>query len=189
MRRLASLVPPPYRHQVRYHGLFASAATRRAELAPGLAGLRPAQNTAGEQPSSPVPFEPSPAFALPESTAAKDNPKPIRTRLPWADLLRHVFKIDVLVCPKCAGPMVVLAYLTDPQVLTKILSHLGLPHQAPPLAPAKREDQLGFFAEKPCAPDDFTDNAHFPRGRDPPSIDAEDSEQIVDTDESFFCGA
>ncbi|MFO0393576.1 MAG: hypothetical protein ACK548_17130, partial [Planctomycetota bacterium] len=27
-----------------------------------------------------------------------------RQRLPWADLLRRVFGIDVLVCPKCAGP-------------------------------------------------------------------------------------
>ena len=32
-----------------------------------------------------------------------------RQRLPWADLLRRVFGIDVLVCPQCAGPRRVLA--------------------------------------------------------------------------------
>jgi hypothetical protein len=29
--------------------------------------------------------------------------------LPWADLLRRTFGIDVLVCPQCAGPRRVLA--------------------------------------------------------------------------------
>ncbi|MFO0449717.1 MAG: hypothetical protein ACK52I_13850 [Pseudomonadota bacterium] len=37
-----------------------------------------------------------------------------RQRLPWADLLRRVFGIDVLVCPQCAGPRRVLAAIHDP---------------------------------------------------------------------------
>ena len=44
--------------------------------------------------------------------------------------------------PRCSTPaqpvpMVVLAYLTDPDVVGKILRHLGLPFSAPALAPAR----------------------------------------------------
>jgi hypothetical protein len=35
---------------------------------------------------------------------------------------------------------VVLAYLTDPEVVSRILRHLGLPIVAPMLAPAKNRD-------------------------------------------------
>jgi hypothetical protein len=40
--------------------------------------------------------------------------------LPWADLLRRVFGIDVLVCPQCAGPRRVLA------AIARVLRALGL---------------------------------------------------------------
>jgi hypothetical protein len=46
-----------------------------------------------------------------------------RRVLPWSDLLRRVFLVDVLVCQKCFGPMTVVAYLTDPAVVGKILGH------------------------------------------------------------------
>ena len=70
-----------------------------------------------------------------------------RQRLPWAELLRRVFAVDVLVCPRCLGPMTVLAALSDPPVLAKILTHLGLPSTSPALAPAQRRGQLDFFDE------------------------------------------
>ena len=41
--------------------------------------------------------------------------------------------------------MVVLAFLTDPAVVAKILGHLGLPTTAPALAPARSSGSpLGF---------------------------------------------
>ncbi len=49
--------------------------------------------------------------------------------------------MDVLICPRCAGPMMVLAYLTERAVLDKILTHLGLPSSPPPLSPARRPEQ------------------------------------------------
>jgi len=49
-----------------------------------------------------------------------------RQRLPWADLLRRVFGIDVLVCPKCAGPRRVLAAIHDPAAIARVLAALGL---------------------------------------------------------------
>jgi hypothetical protein len=40
---------------------------------------------------------------------------------------KRSFAVDVLICEKCLGPMTVIAYLTDPAVVGKILLHLGLP--------------------------------------------------------------
>jgi hypothetical protein len=49
-----------------------------------------------------------------------------RQRLPWADLLRRVFGIDVMVCPKCAGLRRVLAAIRDPAAIARVLAALGL---------------------------------------------------------------
>jgi hypothetical protein len=52
-----------------------------------------------------------------------------RQRVPWAQLLRRVLHVDALACPRCstrgrAVPMTVLAFLSDPDVVEKILRHL-----------------------------------------------------------------
>jgi hypothetical protein len=76
--------------------------------------------------------------------------QPVRSRrqlLSWSELLRRVFAVDVLVCPRCLGPMTVLCCLTFPPVLAKILTHLGLPNASPALAPARRWGQLDLFDE------------------------------------------
>jgi hypothetical protein len=48
----------------------------------------------------------------------------------------RVFFIDALTCPRCAQAMVVLALISDRQVVRRILRHLGLPDEVPPVAPA-----------------------------------------------------
>ena len=52
-------------------------------------------------------------------------------RLPWAVLLKRVFMTDALTCPKCNGRMKILAAITEPDVIRKILDHLGIPSEAP----------------------------------------------------------
>lgn len=64
------------------------------------------------------------------------------TRIPWAELLARTFRVDVLECPECAGPMRVIAYLTDPLVTSAILDHLGLPRWPPTPSTSPREPQL-----------------------------------------------
>jgi hypothetical protein len=46
--------------------------------------------------------------------------------LPWADLLRRAFGIDVLVCPQCASLRRVLAAMHDPAANARVLGSLGL---------------------------------------------------------------
>ncbi len=44
----------------------------------------------------------------------------------WAELIRKVFEVDPLACPKCPGEMKLIAFITQPQsdVIEKILTHL-----------------------------------------------------------------
>jgi hypothetical protein len=58
-----------------------------------------------------------------------------------AKLIGKVYKADPLECPKCNGPMRVIALIEDPGVIRRILKHLGLwtlapLEQSPPPGPA-----------------------------------------------------
>ncbi|HEY4934163.1 MAG TPA: hypothetical protein VII23_21575 [Terriglobales bacterium] len=43
----------------------------------------------------------------------------------WAQLIRRVYEIDPLVCPRCRGVMRVVAFITEGRVIRRILEHLG----------------------------------------------------------------
>ncbi len=58
-------------------------------------------------------------------------------RVDWATLLRRSFHVDVLECPKCHGRLRVIAVITEREPVRRILSHLGVATQAPPLARAR----------------------------------------------------
>ena len=47
-------------------------------------------------------------------------------------MLKRAWLVDALVCPRCHGPMRMVALIEDPFVARKILEHLGLPARAPP---------------------------------------------------------
>lgn len=57
------------------------------------------------------------------------------------------FDVEALKCLACGVPMVVLAFLTDPTVVSKILAHLGLPTAPPPLTPARLAAQEELFPD------------------------------------------
>ena len=42
----------------------------------------------------------------------------------WVALLRQIFEVDPLVCPRCAGPMRIVACITQSAVIDQILTHL-----------------------------------------------------------------
>jgi hypothetical protein len=75
-------------------------------------------------------------------------------RLPWADLLKRVFLVDVLECPNCKGRMTVVAAVTAPASVRRVLAHLGLPSEAPRLRAARPPPQMEV-AEGRQPPDDF----------------------------------
>ena len=77
------------------------------------------------------------------AASASGAPAPARSRASqtWAMLIKRVYEIDPLICPRCAGQMAVVAFLEPPQadVIEKILKHCGLWCSAAPRAPPAGE--------------------------------------------------
>ena len=43
----------------------------------------------------------------------------------WARLIQKIYEVDPLICSRCNGPMRVISFIEDKQVIRKILKHLG----------------------------------------------------------------
>jgi hypothetical protein len=113
--RLATSVPPPRFHTVKYAGVLAPASPWRARIGP----------------------RPKPAKEL-DSTGEGQVPKRAKgTYRAWADLLRRTFAVDVLECPKCKGRMKLVAMVTDPKSIARYLAALGEPVEVPARSPSR----------------------------------------------------
>lgn len=110
---------------MRYHGILGPAARDRAKVVPS---------------NGPVAYERISPHA--ESRELDLNRIPRLNRLSWAVLLKRVFLVDILECPRCRGRMKILAAVTAPVGIRRILVHLGLPAEAPLLARARPPPQL-----------------------------------------------
>ncbi|MFN9706814.1 MAG: hypothetical protein ACK595_18610, partial [Planctomycetota bacterium] len=143
-----TLVPPPRKHLVTYHGVLAPASGLRPTVVPRqtAAGEEDAAGAAadcrhgagGGGVGQVVGADNAATPAMPAAAAVRRQQaerrararlraphrsgrrRSHRQRLPWADLLRRVFGIDVLVCPKCAGPRRVLAAIHDPAAIARL---------------------------------------------------------------------
>lgn len=78
---------------------------------------------------------------LPSSGETPATEFAARAKADWARLIRKVYEADPLECPRCKGPMRVIALIEDPGVIRRILEHLGLwaplaTERSPPLGPA-----------------------------------------------------
>ncbi|MBU0755213.1 MAG: ATP-dependent helicase HrpA [Planctomycetes bacterium] len=68
----------------------------------------------------------------------EDLPAPERERrYTWAQLMKRVFKLDVLECPFCKGRQKLIAFITEAEVIRALLTCLGLPAEPPHPAPAR----------------------------------------------------
>jgi hypothetical protein len=104
---------------VRYHGILGPEAEDRAKVVP-------------TPPAPPAPDAASAGKAGTGESREIDIATIQRgSRLPWALLLKRVFMTDALTCPKCHGRMKILAMITKPDAIRKILDHLGIPSEAP----------------------------------------------------------
>ncbi len=98
LARVASHIPNKGQVLQRYYGWYASR-TR---------GIRRRAGTE-EQPT---------VYAAPV-------PVPLReARRRWAELLRRIFEVEPLECPRCGQTMRIVAFITEPQVIDRILDHL-----------------------------------------------------------------
>jgi hypothetical protein len=136
MERLAALVPPPRFNIVRYYGVLAPASSLRPYIVP-------------EDKSDIAPAHPGCSAKAEISTTEEAETKPKRGKKPknysWAQLMKRVFELDVLVCPRCGLQMRVLCAIHPPDAIQKILTCLGLLSRAPPITPAKPDDEWMLF--------------------------------------------
>jgi len=164
VERLVALVPPPRFHLVRYHGVLGPAAGERGRVVPGVAAYAGREDTPAHaapertrvarlcphpcgsrsrDAASDVESVPAtPAQAAAARIEAASPPAAGATgsrarRLAWAELLRRVFAVDVLECPRCGGRMRLLAAIHPPDATEAILECLQLPSRAPPTAAAR----------------------------------------------------
>jgi hypothetical protein len=61
----------------------------------------------------------------------------VARRLDWASLLRRVYGDEVIQCPNCGDRLRVMAFITQPDAVARILDHLGLATAIPTVAPAR----------------------------------------------------
>jgi hypothetical protein len=66
--------------------------------------------------------------------AQGDLPSLRERRLSWAELMKRVFREDVLRCKKCGGRAAVIAAIAQPKGVEAILLCLGLAVRDPPPA-------------------------------------------------------
>ena len=152
LRRLASLIPPPRTHLVRYFGVLAPNATLRERViqtagpSPALLDrLKHAAECMGINDQDPENATPEPPDK-PEPSKPKEGTR--RASYLWAMLIARIYEALPLLCPRCGSPMKIIAFITDPASLSRILTHLGVPTKPPALHPARAPPQHDFeFAD------------------------------------------
>lgn len=97
IKRIISLIPPPRQNFIRYFGVFGARHRNRGEITS-------------------------------KSSAKKTKSKTIKMvyRTTWADLLKRVFKYEVIYCDNCNEKLKLIATITSPVICKNILDHLNL---------------------------------------------------------------
>jgi hypothetical protein len=105
---LCKHVPNRHEHMVRYYGRYSSRAR-------------------GSEHERPDPDE---------SDAETRGHARQAAKAAWAKLIRKVYEVDPLLCPKCGAQMRVIALIEDPAVIERIPSWLGLWDPRPACGPS-----------------------------------------------------
>jgi len=130
VEKLVALIPAPRANLVRYHGTLAPNARLRASIVPRVSEKAGGRSKCG-------------------GVEEKAPPERSLKGYSWADLMRRVFEKDVLECARCKGRLALIATITEPSVVQRILDCIGLPARPPPLAPARGPWQEDLDFEGP----------------------------------------
>ena len=120
MARLAALIPPPRQHQVRYHGILAPSAAWRDHVVPEVAPAR-------------------------DKATMGAGGQSVTSGRSWAELMRRVFALDVMQCPRCGGRMRIIAAIISETAIRAILKSLGLDDRAPPARTEQRHYEVEAY--------------------------------------------
>jgi Putative transposase len=108
--RLLAHVPDPRRHLVHTYGAYSNVVRGKLK--------------ASVQAQQSAPVAPGPGEVA-QPPVGPTSPSSAALRRRWAHLIRRVFEVDLLVCPRYQGVMRVIAFITERRVIRRILDHLG----------------------------------------------------------------
>jgi ribosomal protein S27E len=115
--RVVSHIPDRGQVMVRYYGLYANAHRGKIRKA------------------SRVPVMPGMNEGEPPRLPSKG----------WAEMIRKVYEVDPMICPRCGGIMKVIAFLMEYAVVDRIIRHLGLTFAAEKPPPSVVFGQLALM--------------------------------------------
>lgn len=98
LERLAALIPPPRKHQLRYHGVYAPSSRFQVAVK--------RMTAEGER-----------------SLYAQERERRHVYWVLWAELLKRAFRVDVERCPQCLGTMQRIALIRGPEAITALLPY------------------------------------------------------------------
>ena len=132
-------IPDKHFQMVRYYGWYSS----RSRGERNKAGLfRP-----GDQPA--------PSASTPEVTVldVSDYKPPRLPSRTWSELIKKIWEVDPLSCPRCGHEMKIIRLIHEPDVIERILRHPGLWKQPPD----PHEGKTKVPGDGPVVLDDFDD--------------------------------
>ena len=120
-------IPDPRTHLVRYFGFYSNKSR----------GMRAKADGDAAHDATP------PAARIPSAGVARRR---------WAALIKRVWQVDPLQCPRCGATMKIVSFIepTQPDVIDAILTHCGLadePPRAPPHAPPPAIRELQYVSD------------------------------------------
>jgi len=71
----------------------------------------------------------------------------------WARLIKKIYEVDPLTCPKCKGSMRIIAFIEDYKVIRKILDWLGIDEVRRDRPPPKKMQATDLFDD--CTQNDY----------------------------------
>ena len=102
---LTAHIPNTGEHVVRYYGWYSNVSRGRWK--------KPQAGTAEGAQTTEVVEVPPPAVS-----------RGLKHR--WVHFSKQVYEADPLLCPQCGGPMRIVAFTEQPEVIEKILTHFSL---------------------------------------------------------------
>ena len=129
LEKLSALVPPPRIHLTRFHGILAPHSKFRKFVVPQIVEEKIDEDSNIEK-----------------SLEVQDEDEGLKQkRISWTKLLSRVFALDMANCDHCGGEMKAISAVIKQEVVVKILTHLGIQANAPPISPSRVPRQEDFW--------------------------------------------
>jgi hypothetical protein len=125
----------------RYHGVLAAASPWRLQIVPSGEAIQSCSHALDAKPQAACNKRDKPKTerkpvgdpTLLSTGRCNDEPssnrswRPCTSYIPWPQLLRHCFQVDILDCPRCHSRLQPIAVIRRQDVIDRILQHLSLP--------------------------------------------------------------